>query len=57
MTIELPANASADIASSTASFIAGMSDYVALIVGVVLAFWVIEGIIIVLRSSGNKNEK
>lgn len=55
MSFTLPANATADIASSTASFIDGISSYVALIVGVVLAFWILESIIGVLRDTNAKD--
>lgn len=53
MIFSLPANAGADLASSTASVIGSLAPVATLIVGAVFAFFIIDNIIIMLM----RNEK
>lgn len=49
MIIDLPANAGAQLGSTTATIISDLSSPITLIVGIALAFWIITMIIDTIR--------
>ena len=57
MNITLPPNAGTDLASTSASFIAGISSYATLIIGTAFAFFVIESIIYILSNKKKNNDE
>lgn len=54
MNFSLPAGAINDIASSSSSFISGVAPVATLLIGILLAFFIIEFIISTIRQNENK---
>lgn len=55
MDLAIPSNAGVQIASTTSDAFAGISPAATLAIGLVLAFFIIEVLISLVRSAGNRN--